>query len=143
MTAQEYLEQYLRSDHSIRDLLEERQRWEALALRITPSYGPVTAGNKSGVGRIQTSVEQIEEWEQRLDEAVARQIALRAEIEKAIGSVENGDCRTLLWKRYILGHTWERIAEEMHYSLQWVFKLHKKALDSVKEAIKSDTDPVI
>ena len=143
MTAQEYLEQYLRSDHSIRDLLEERQRWEALALRITPSYGPVTAGNKSGGSKIQTSVEQIEEWEQRLDEAIDRHLELREEIERIIGSVKNGEHRTLLRKRYILGHTWERIAEEMHYGTQWVFKMHKKALESVKEAIESDTGNVI
>ena len=136
MTAQEYLRQYQRMRSRVRDLLEERQRWEDLALRITPSYASVVVSASAGAGRIATSIEQIEEWETKLDEQISEQLRLRKEIESVVAAVKNDDYQSLLHLRYIMGYTWERVAEEMHYTTQWVYVMHKKALEAVETVRK-------
>lgn len=143
MTAQEYLRQYQQMKHRIRDLLEERQRWENLALRITPSYSSVVVSASAGAGKIATSIEQIEEWECKLDEQISEQLRIRKEIEEAVSRIENGDYQTLLRLRYILGYGWDRIAEEMHYTVRWTMKMHLKALDAFKEDMERHAPTVI
>ena len=51
-----------------------------------------------------------------------------AEVEKAVGRLSDGNCRQVLWERYISGKKWVEIAEEMLYSEQHIHRLHKKAL---------------
>lgn len=129
--------------HKIRDLLEERQRWEDLALRITPSYSSVAVSSSAGAGRIVTSVEQIEEWERKLDEQLSEQLRIRKEIEEAVSAVENPDCQTLLRMRYILGYDWEKIAEEMHYTVRWTMKMHRKALEAFEKDMERHSERVL
>ena len=143
MTAKEYLGQYLRLKHSIHDLMEERQRWQNLALRITPSYSADPKASGTGAGRIQTSIEQIEEWELQLSAKIEEQLKIRKEIERTISLVGNQDYQTLLRMRYIMGYIWERIAEEMHYGSKWIFKMHRKALDAFEKAVERDLNSVI
>lgn len=139
MTVKEYLQQYTRLDREINHLLEEQQRWKDLALRVTPGYeGAVSAGSPDG-NRIPTAVERIAEWEEKINRKVDQLVELREEIEGMIGKLKSADFQTLLRLRYINGYTWERIAVEMHYSYQWVCKLHGRALLQLKQVIESDT----
>lgn len=134
MTVKEYLQQYTRLNREIDRLMEEKKRWEDLALKVAPGYD---GSSGSGTGRIQ-AVEQIDEWEQRIDQKVDQLVALREEIEGVIGKLKNPDFQTLLRLRYINGYTWELVAVEMHYSYQWVCKLHGRALLQLKQMIESD-----
>jgi RNA polymerase sigma factor (sigma-70 family) len=52
----------------------------------------------------------------------------RQAIEQTIREVEQDRDRELLELRYLKGHTWERIAEEMNYSSEYIQRLHKKAV---------------
>lgn len=138
MTAKEYLRQYGQLEREIKYMLEERQRWVDLATRITPAYA-VVPGNKGGSDeKIPAAVEQIIHWEKELEQKAETLIALRLGIEKLLSSLENPDHRMLLRLRYIQELTWERVAEEMHYSYQWVCILHGRALQAVKELILLD-----
>ena len=53
------------------------------------------------------------------------------EIVRSIKAVGNTEYQTLLEKRYLCFMQWEQIAVDMNYSIDNVFKLHKKALDCV------------
>ena len=143
MTAQEYLEQHIQLKKDIKRLMEERQRWEDLALKITPSYSDTPVSGSAGTGKIQTAIEQIEEWEAELDRMISEQLKLRKEIEITISKVKTKEYQTLLRLRYINGFTWERVSEEMHYGYQWTHKLHRRALEEVEQAIESDCRSVV
>lgn len=138
MTAQDYLEQYSEIKRDIKRLMEERQRWEDLALKITPNYSDTPVSGSAGAGKIQTAIEQIEEWESELDRMISEQLKLRKEIEATISKVKTKEYQTLLRLRYINGFTWERVSEEMHYGYQWTHKLHRRALEEMQEAMESD-----
>ena len=49
-----------------------------------------------------------------------------------IKQVGNFECQILLELRYLNLKTWAKIASEMGYSLQHIFKIHRKALKSIK-----------
>lgn len=140
MTAKEYLRQYGQIEREIERLLEERQRWIDLATRITPAYSNAPAGSRNSDGKIPAAVEQIIRWEDELGHRVKALITLRQEIDGVLKRLENPDYRTVLQLRYIRGMTWEKVAEEMHYSYQWVCILHGRALQALKEYITVDSN---
>lgn len=75
--------------------------------------------------------EYTSEFEDKLwseNEELAREMA---EVEKAVERLSGGNCREVLWKRYISGKKWAEIAEEMCYSEQHLHRLHQKALEMV------------
>lgn len=63
------------------------------------------------------------------------------EIKKVIDKIEDEKLHELLSRRYILCQRWETIAYEMKradgkgYSWEGIHKLHRKALDEVKEIV--------
>lgn len=127
MTVKEYLQQYTRLNREIDRLMEEKKRWEDLALKVAPGYD---GSSGSGTGRIQ-AVEQIAEWEQRIDQKVDQLVALREEIERMVSEIDNRTQQEILLRRYISGQKWERIALEMHLEYRWVLRLHGRALQKL------------
>lgn len=72
----------------------------------------------------------------RIDKRLADLRGMLGEISRAIYSVQNGPERLLLISRYIMLKKWQDIAAEMAYHPKSIFKIHKKALKSVKLATK-------
>ena len=59
---------------------------------------------------------------------LAAEVGAYGEVRESLATMENGVCREVLERRYLLGQTWEEIAEGMHYSYRHVTKLHGWAL---------------
>ena len=57
--------------------------------------------------------------------------AVRIEIERAIGTVQDDTQRRLLRRKYINGLTLEQIAVEMHYSYVHTCRIHGYALSNI------------
>ncbi|MGI6030904.1 MAG: hypothetical protein ACOX7F_05320 [Eubacteriales bacterium] len=64
-----------------------------------------------------------------INREIDRLVDLREAMERSIRTVDDKTLQTLLRCRYIDGLTWEALAEQMVYSYQHVFRLHKKAID--------------
>jgi hypothetical protein len=72
-----------------------------------------------------------------LDNRIAMLWEEQTEALTVIGRVEDTRLRELLTNRYINGLTWEKVAEEMHYSYKHVTHcLHPKALRAAAYARK-------
>lgn len=67
-----------------------------------------------------------------LQEALIKQDVLEREILSAIDAVGDMKYQSLLFMRYVRCYTWEKISFEMNYSLDNVYKLHVKALQSIQ-----------
>ncbi len=67
-----------------------------------------------------------------LQENLVRQDELERSILSAINAVEDMKYQSLLFMRYVRCYSWEKISFEMSYSLDNVYKLHVKALQSVQ-----------
>lgn len=62
------------------------------------------------------------------------------EIVSAINELENPDHRQVLTMRYIDGLEFIEIAQELGYSLDWVWRLHRAALKKVNCPVTSQLD---
>lgn len=128
MTPKEYLSQYQQLNREINRLLEEKERWTALATRITPTQSEGGHGSGSQNGRIPSAVEKIMETEDKINTRVDRLIDLRQEIESRLDALPDGKQKEVLHRRYVIGQKWEEIAVQMQLDYRWVLRLHGKAL---------------
>lgn len=124
-----WLNRYRLAGLTIRRLTGEITRWEAQAAALTARYGEPSGGSRED--SLQRAVEKMLELRDELAQELQRQLVLRREIEEAIRGVGDERLRGLLRLRYIEGLTWERVAERMECSQQWVHKLHYDAIDQI------------
>ena len=86
-------------------------------------------GNKQ---KMEGVIVKIIDLENEIDEEIDRLVDLKHEIVSLIKQVKNPEYKTLLELRYLCFRTWEQIAVEMNYDLNWVHRLHKKVLIEIK-----------
>ena len=77
--------------------------------------------------------DRLVELEDKIDEIIDREFAIKKEILEFISDIPDARFRTLLIGRYIRFMTWERIAVQMHYSYKQTIRLHKAALKMCEE----------
>lgn len=82
--------------------------------------------------KMEGTVFKIMALEQDIQETQEEYDALIAEMEARINSVQDGDARDLLRKRYLEFLPWSEIMKEMGYSKSHVFRLHSDAVKSLK-----------
>lgn len=118
---------------------ERIEQWEQIATSITANPENGGGGPKGYV-------------ESKIEKAVISIITLQEEIKAEILEiagyehdtreiiklyVPNPNHKAILELRYCNQCSWEEIAARLHYTLDWVQKLHKQALEELKEYVKS------
>ena len=134
MTSQEkkeFLSRYLEILAEEKDIREEIAYWESKAQKVTASWSAVPSGGK-GSDKVQTGAIKVAELRESLMDKINQLAAVRIEIERAIGTVQDDTQRRLLRLRYIKGMTLKQIAVEMHYSWRHICNIHGYALVSCK-----------
>jgi len=124
------LREYQALEGRIQRLLEEKARWRAKATAVSPVYSDMPRGGGRS-DKVARATEKILEVEAALEEEIDAQVALRRRIERGVRGLEDGRFRDVMRRRYIDGGTWERIAEDMHYSTMQVCRLHTAALERI------------
>lgn len=106
-------------------------------------YERVISDANADIGRLQADKRRIEEklkaCTAERDEAALTLSAIR----EAIHSVKDPLRRELLERYYLRGQTWERIAEELHYSPAQIYKQRKRALDEIDLDFLPDTEQCV
>lgn len=91
----------------------------------------VISNTNADIDRLQKDKRRIEdEIRARTNEREEAVLTLSA-IKETLHGIKNRVHRELLERYYLQGQTWERIAEEMHYSAAQIYKLRKLALDEI------------
>ena len=127
----EFLSRYREILAEEKDIREEITYWESRAQKVTASWSAVPGGGK-GSDKVQTGAIKVAELRDSLMGKIEELAAVRAEIERAIGTVQDDTQRRLLRLRYIKGMNWEKVAIEMNYTYQWVWELHGRALKKME-----------
>ena len=134
MTSQEkkeFLSRYLEILAEEKDIREEIAYWESKAQKVTASWSAVPSGGK-GSDKVQTGAIKVAELRESLMDKINQLAAVRIEIERAIGTVQDDTQRRLLRLRYIKGMTLQQIAVEMNDSWRHICNIHGYALVSCK-----------
>jgi DNA-directed RNA polymerase specialized sigma subunit len=77
-------------------------------------------------------VVRITELEREINDSIAQLMRLKSEIAEAIRSVNSMECETLLEMRYLTFLSWDQVAAQLNYSLDYIYHLHRKALALVR-----------
>ena len=126
-----YLSRYIPLSGRINRMLEEQYRWKCLAMKVTQNFSPTPGGGESG-SPIERPMDKVLEIDEEINREIDELQTVRQEIRAALNQLEDESLKLLMEYRYIDGLTWERIAEKMHYSRQWVTSLHGRALAQIK-----------
>ena len=111
-------------------LCARAEKYREMAMQAT---GRTDAIRVSGTGE-RSKVEKyiLELWDvhNELQQEIAQLMEKSREAESQIGRIADERYRAVLELRYLCGHTWEEIAERTSFTLRWVHKLHKEALEA-------------
>ncbi len=127
-----WLRGYRTAALEVERLRGEIERWRSLAEKVTPTLSALPASTSANGTRTETAVEQIAERCAALELALCVMAARCEATEKAIQSVPDERLRLLLRYRYIDGMAFERIAEKLGLSRQWVCGLHDSAVNQIE-----------
>lgn len=128
MDVKEFLSQHKIIDDCINAKLDEIKELRSLATRLSPSI----SGESHCVGtvsdRVGRTAAKIADLEREVNDQIDRLIEVKAEINAMINSLGDILLRNLLERRYLLGFSWEKIAEDMGYTPRHITRLHNKAI---------------
>ena len=121
------LQEYRKLDGRINRALDEKRRWEELAVRISPVYSDMPRGGGNG-DKLTEAGQRIVDLEAEIDRDIDRLVDLRQWIERNIDAVEDTRLRDILRRRYVDGDRIEKIAVDMMLDYRWVRRLLTRAL---------------
>lgn len=128
MTAEEYLKQIKAMKLKVSEKEEQAQSIrETIETVRAVSY----AGAKvktTPKEHISDSVSRLERAERELTTSATELVEKKTEIMQRIHRIDRPEYVELLYLRYVEAMRWETIAEKMSYSVQHIFKLHRRAL---------------
>jgi DNA-directed RNA polymerase specialized sigma subunit len=131
MTAKEYLGQAYRLDQRINSKLEQVASLNELATKCTWALTGMPRNPNRRTSTMAEAVAKIIDLQTEINYDIDRLIDLKREMVKLIKSVDNTECQTLLELRYLCFKTWEQIAVDMGYTIDNVYRIHRKALSVV------------
>jgi DNA-directed RNA polymerase specialized sigma subunit len=128
LTIKEYLSQAYYLDKQIDAKIEQIQHLKDLVYKVSPTL----VQDKVSGGDIGNRTEDyICKWldlEKEIDRDIDRLVDLKQQIKSRINKIIDPKLNLLLTLRYLNFKSWEEIGGRMHYSNQWLYELHKKAL---------------
>lgn len=130
--ARSWLNRAWRQEREIDSLLRLKDETRDRLCKITSAPDAVRVSGGKDMHRF----DRLAELENAIDNAVERQLAIKAEIVDMIMRMESGRHRAILLCRYTRFLTWERIAVEMNYGYRQTLRLHAAALRDIAPRIK-------
>ena len=132
MTTKEYLSRAYYLDIRIRSKAMQIAELETLATKVNAALSPIKVQTSKDNHKMESTVIKMTEYQEELNNDMKKLIQVKRETKEIIDTVTNDEYRVLLELRYLSSMRWEEIAVEMNYSIDHVFRLHRRALKAVK-----------
>ena len=136
MTAREFLKQAYKLDHRINSKLEQVSSLNDLALKATSTVTGMPRNPNHAGSKMSDAIINIIDLQDEINRDVDALVDIKREIMHVIKAVDNVDCQLLLEMRYLCYRTWEQIAVDMDFSIDNVFKVHRRALQMVRDILE-------
>ena len=137
MTAKEFLSQARYLDMRINSKVEQIDSLNDLATKCTSTLTGMPHNPSPSTSLMADAVCKIVDLQEDLGRDVQELVELKRRISTLIKSVPNHEQQTLLEKRYLCFQTWEKIAVDMSFSMQYAFRIHDKAMEEIEEFLQS------
>lgn len=123
----------LKKYRNIYKKIEQLEQEKADLLQLTapkPDGQPRSSGTGDPTGSTATKIADLTT---QLDYLIEDLLERRYQIEKVISALPERDFN-LMHSYYILGHSWEEVAEEMNISDRWARTLHGHILQKIRNS---------
>jgi len=111
---------------------EQIEMWRSLASKVTACYEQ-SSGGSSALNKLEYYIAKCSDMELTLGGDLAELIDTKAEITEFVRKMKDPVLSLLLENRYLLGKSWETIAEELNYTGIYIRELHGKALSRARK----------
>lgn len=138
MRTEEYLNQARHLDTQINSKLSQIESLSTLATKCTATLTDMPGNKNNGTSKMEDTILKIITLQEEINSDIDVLVDLKKEIMTIIKKVENSEYRTLLENRYLSFLSWEKIAVEMKYSIQQVYRKRTEALKKIEEILKDD-----
>lgn len=128
MSPKEYLSQARFIDNRIAAKKELKQHLYDQATKCTATWSDMPPGQPNGRSRMADYVMKMIELDEEIDKDIVKLVELKREIIRTINKIDDMEYKTVLEKRYLCYEEWEKIAEDMGYSIRQLYRLHGNAL---------------
>lgn len=126
------LKEIEKSDKLIDEKTKEINRLKVLATKVNHcSSGERVQASAAG-DKIPEYVSEIVDLQNEIKDELKKLVKLKKECKNYIDSLNDPLLIGILYKRYFEYKTWEKIAEELNRSRQWITKKHQKFVESLK-----------
>lgn len=130
LSTKEYLGQLRWYDSLVKTKTEQiRQLRETLYGLSSINYSNTKVQAGSQFDKMTSGIAHLESMEAELANEIEQMCTLKRDIMEKISRIPYANYQIILIMRYFNFKTFEEIAEEMDITVQWLNKLHKKALD--------------
>ncbi len=134
----EYLTKAYRIDQRINSKLEQVETLRALATKVTSTYSCMPKGQGDVQSR-ENIIVKVLDLEHLINADIDSLVDFKTELIEKIKTIPSIEHQMLLELRYICFKPWEKIAEEMGFSLQHIFRLHSSALQEFSKILKDES----
>lgn len=114
---QDYLKQYIPKFYAVKEIEKELED-------LKKEYQKLI--HENGYSHYLKKLKQLKE---QLLKYRYQKISTYTEIYKRIEELDDETEKRLLKMKYLYGYTWERVSDEMGYSVRQVYNIHNKALE--------------
>lgn len=136
MTAKEYLSQAKYLDMRINSKIQQLSSLNDLAKKCTTALTGMPRNPSGSTSTMAETINKIIDLQQDINADIDTLVDLKRDIMDVIKSVQNQEAQTILEKRYLCFLSWEQIAVDMKYSIQYSFKIHDQALEVIEKSLK-------
>lgn len=143
MTAKEYLQQVRRKDTVINNLMRDKEGLIATMYLLGGSGEGVRVQSSRNNDRFGTLYSRIDEKEREITEKIDALVDFKLKVSGEINALSDDRYIKVLYKRYILFESWERIAVELEYNVRHIQRLHGQALIEFEDVYKNILKEVI
>ena len=131
MNTKTYLSQARYLDMRIKSKLQQIASLNDLATSCSSVLTGMPRNPNSGGSKMADAVCKMIDLQNELKRDIEALVDLKMDIMNTVRLVADVEQQTLLEKRYLCFLSWEKIAVEMHYSIQHVYRMHDDALKVV------------
>ena len=132
MNAKDYLGQAYRIDQRINCKIEQVSSLHSLATKATTTVSDMPGSPTRNTHRMENIIVKILDIEEEINTEITSLVDLKAEIMGVIKGLDNLEFQMLLELRYLCYKPWEQIALDLNYSVNNIFKMHKRALEELE-----------
>ena len=111
-------------------LCARAEKYREMAMQATGRTDAIRVSGTSERSKVEKYILELWDVHNELQQEIAQLMEKSREAEAQIRRLPDSRYRAVLELRYLCGLTWEEIAERTSFTLRWVHKLHKEALEA-------------